>query len=408
MDGVGARRRAMVVGAGAALTLVLACASPGGATADPVIGLADDGGLITAPVNPDEVLSAGTAHGARFVRVIAYMGRYPDDDRYLTAAHRAASRGLGLDVVLALPTGSAQAGVTPPGFAAWAAQLAARLSATGAPLRVSLLNEPDLILPAGDTCDPVVAEQIVREAGYVPVRHRVRVRVRRTRIVRRVVRRHGHRRVIRRRLVWKASRWKVVTTLGASSTSTSVATVSIAQGCLSVRRARRAATFLSAGIPAVRAAAPGIEVGAGETSPCVGVEVFMRELARVGIPPVDRWAHHPYAYLQDGRQVPSPPGWMGADRLTDEAVMVHSLFGPGIPIDVTEFGVKHSAVPDPHVRAAIWRGAIASACTAQVRSVVAYQWTPTPLDQGRSWDTAIMGDGLTETPESAQLPTLRC
>jgi len=33
---------------------------------------------------------------------------------------------------------------------------------------------------------------------------------------------------------------------------------------------------------------------------------------------------------------------------------------------------------------------------------------PTPLDQGRSWDTSIMGDGLTETPESAQLPTLRC
>jgi len=408
MGAVGAWRHGVVVGTAAALAVVFACASPRAQAADPVLGLADDGSLITAPVNPDEVLSAGTAHGARFVRLIAYMGSYPGDDRYLLAAQRVAARGLGLDVVLALPPGGAQAGVTPPGFAAWAAQLAARLAATGAPLRVSLLNEPDLVLSAGDTCDPVAAAQIVREAGYVPVPHRVRVTVRRTRIVRRVVRRRGHRRIVRRRLAWKATRWKIVTTLASTSTSSTVASVSVAQGCLSVRRARRTAAFLDAAIPAVRAAVPGIQVGAGETSPLLGVEVFMRELARVGIPPVDRWAHHPYVYVQDGRQLPSPPGWLGADRLSDEATLVHTLFGAGIPLDVTEFGVKHSTVPDPQVRAAIWRAAVASACAAQVRSIVAYQWTPTPLDQGRSWDTSIMGDGLTETPESAQLPTLRC
>jgi hypothetical protein len=408
MGAVGAWRCATVVGAGAVLALALAAASPGAAAADPVLGLADDGSQITAPVDPDEVLSAGMAHGARFVRLIAYMGSYPGDDRYLLAAQRVAARGLGLDVVLALPAGGAQAGVTAPAFAAWAAQLAARLAATGAPLRVSLLNEPDLVLTAGDTCDPVAAEQIVREAGYVPGRHRVRVTVRQTRIVRRVVRRDGRRRVVRRRLVWKAHRWKVVTTLGSTSASSAIASVSVAQGCLSVRRARRAATFLGAAIPAVRAAAPGIQVGAGETSPFFGLDVFMRELARVGIPPVDRWAHHPYVFVQDGRQLASPPGWFGADRLSEEAGLVHSLFGAGIPLDVTEFGVKHSAVPDPQVRAAIWRAAIASACAAQVRSIVAYQWTPTPIDQGRSWDTSIMGDGLTETPESAQLPTLRC
>ena len=405
---VGARRRATFVGAGAALAVMLGCASPGPATADPVLGLADDGGLITAPVDPDGVLSAGAAHGARFVRLIAYMGSYPGDDRYLLAAQRIAARGLGLDVVLALPPGSAQAGVTAPAFAAWAAQLAARLAAVGAPLRVSLLNEPDLVLSAVDACDPLTAEQVVREAGYTPVRRRVRITVRRTRMVRRVVRRHGHRRIARRRLVWKAWRWQTVTTLGPTSTTSTTSSVSVAQGCLSVRRARRAATFLNAAIPAVRAAAPGIEVGAGETSPCTGVEVFTRELGRLGIPPIDRWAHHPYVYTRDGRPVPSPPGWVGADRLADEGALVHALFGAGTPLDVTEFGVKHSAIPDPQVRAEIWRTAIASACAAQVRSIVAYQWTPTPLDQGRSWDTSIMGEGLTETPESTQLPTLRC
>ena len=408
MGAVGAWRRTGVVVAGAAAWMALACSSPPVAAADPVLGLADDGSLVTAPVNPDAVLSAGAAHGARFVRLIAYMGSYPGDERYLMAAQRAAARGFGLDVVLALPFGGAQAGVTAPAFAAWAAQLAARLAATGAPLRLSVLNEPDLVLSAGDTCDPVSAARIVSEAGYVPVRHRVRVTIRRKRIVRRIVRRHGHRRVLRRRLVWKVHRWKTVTTLGATSTSHTVSSVSVAQGCLSVRRARRAATFLEAAIPAVRAAAPGIPVGAGETSPCWGVEVFMRELARVGIPAVDRWAHHPYVYAQDGRQVPSPPGWMGADRLPDEAALVRSLFGAGTALDVTEFGVRHSTVPDPHVRAAIWRAAVASACAAQVRSIVAYQWTPTPVDEGRSWDTAIMGDGLSETPESEQLPTLRC
>ncbi len=390
------------------LLIVLGCAGPGLAAADPVLGLADDGGLVTEPVNPDGVLDAGAARGVRFVRLLTYMNRYPDDDRYLWAAERAARRGLGLDVVLALPWGHAQADVTPTEFAAWAAQLAARMAAIGAPLRVSVMNEPDLLLEASDLCDPATAQRVTRQAGYVPTATRVRVKVRRSRIARRVVRRHGKRKVVRRKLVWTAHRWKTRKTLGATIRTIDSATISVAQGCLSIQRARRAATFLNAAIPAVRAAAPGIAVGAGETSACAGVGVFLRELARVGIPPVDRWAHHPYPRIADGREVASPPAQFWSDRIVEYSALVHELFGAATPIDLTEFGVKHSYVSDPHVRAEIWRTAFARACTARVRSLVAYQWTPTPGDQGRTWDTSIMGAGLTDTLESAQLPTLRC
>lgn len=391
-----------------ALMLALGGAAPTIAAADPALGLADDGGLVTQPVDPDAVLAFGSAHGATFVRLIAYMGSYPNDDRYVDAARRAAAAGFGLDVVLALPWGQAQAGVAPPAFAAWAAGLAARMAAIGPPLRVSVLNEPDLYLSASDDCDASTALRVVREAGYAPVWTRTRVTLRRSRIARRVVRRHGHRRMIRRKLVWTVHRWRTRTVLRAADTAIHVATISVARGCLSVQRARRAATFLGAAIPAVRAAAPGIEVGAGETSPLAGVEVFMRELARVGIPSVDRWAHHPYPVISDGRQVASAAGQSGSDQLVAYARLVHALFGAATPIDLTEFGVLHSLVPDPQVRASIWRTAFADACAARARSIVAYQWTPTPAGQGRSWDTSIVGAGEADTPESAQLPSLRC
>lgn len=277
----------MVAVLGAAMLVVaFGCVRPGAAAADPVLGLADDGGLVTAPVDPDGVLAAGAAHGASFVRLIAYMGSYPNDERYVQAAERAASRGMGLDVVLALPWGGAQAGVSPAAFAEWARPLAVRLAALGAPLRVSILNEPDLILSSGDSCDPATAQRVVREAGYVPSVKRVRITLRRSRITRRVVRRQGRRRVIRRKLVWKVRRWKTVKGKRLIETSGTHETITVGQGCLAIRRARRAATFLNAAIPAIRSAVPGIEVGAGETSPNPGVEVFVRELARVGIPPI--------------------------------------------------------------------------------------------------------------------------
>ena len=134
----------------------------------------------------------------------------------------------------------------------------------------------------------------------------------------------------------------------------------------------------------------------------------MRELARAGIPPLDRWAHHPYPVIEGGQQVGSSPGAFGADKLVDEAQVARSLFGASIPIDLTEFGVRHAQVPDPIVRAAIWRTTFARACTAGVRSIVAYQWTPTPAGQGRLWDSSILGDGQAETLESDQLLGLRC
>ncbi len=99
---------------------------------------------------------------------------------------------------------------------------------------------------------------------------------------------------------------------------------------------------------------------------------------------------------------------MGPDRLVQYTGLARALFGANIPVDVTEFGVHHSVVTDAYARAAFWRTTFAYACAAQSRSIVAYQWTPTPAGQGRTWDTSILGDGHSPTPESTQLPTLRC
>lgn len=409
------------------LVLVLGGVRPGVAVADPILGLADDGELVMNPANPDALLAVGAAHGVQFVRLIAYMGSYPHDDRYVQAAERVAAHGLGLDVVLALPWASAQFGIEPPRFAAWAARLAGRLAAVGAPLRLSILNEPDLYLTASDDCDPMTARRVVHDLGYGATKGRIRVAVRRTRIVQRTTRHPrrfrvsaGRRQLFRprnpaadrhrpgSRLVWKVRVWKAATVLKPADPTIDSATMTVTQGCVSIQRARRAAAFLKAAIPAVRVAAPGIEVGAGETSPLAGVGIFMRELARVGIPPIDRWAHHPYPRLAEGHEVTSLDGEAWSDRLVAHAALARQLFGAGIPLDLTEFGVLHRIVNDPAVRASIWRTAFERACAAGARSIVAYQWAPTPAGQGRTWDSSIMGDGLTETPESAQLPQLRC
>ncbi len=396
------------------------------AAADPVLGLADDGGLVTNPVNPDAVLLAGAARGMRFVRLVAYMGSYPDDDRYVHAAERAAAHGLGLDVVLALPWSTAQAGVEPSEFAAWAARLAERLSVIGAPLRLSVLNEPDLLLAASDDCNPLAVNDVVRSAGYIPTKRRVRVAVRRSRLVARsrVLRSGGHpartrrrpdrarhrthRRGRKTRVVWTSHVWKTLTFLRPVDSTIEVSRLTVRQGCLSIQRARRAAAFLAAAIPAVRRTAPGVEVGAGETSPVAGVDVFIRELARQGIPPIDRWAHHPYPCISGGTEVACASGEIGSSRLGEYAALIHELFGATLPLDLTEFGVLHRSVGDAGVRASIWRTLFARACDAGARTIVVYQWTPTPDGEGRTWDTSILGVGLSETPESTQLSALSC
>ena len=84
------------------------------------------------------------------------------------------------------------------------------------------------------------------------------------------------------------------------------------------------------------------------------------------------------------------------------------MFGAALPLDVTEFGVLHRLVADPDVRASIWQTLFARACATGVRTIVVYQWTPTPDGEARTWDTSILGAGLSETPESAQLSAVSC
>lgn len=381
------------------------CASPALA-ANPVLGVSDDAALVTNPAQPDRVLASASAHGARFVRSIAYMDRYAHDSRYLDLARQAAGQGLGMDVVLAVPHGDDQANVTPEQFASWAGRLARRLAAANPSLRLSVLNEPDFTLAESEACEPAVALRVVQRSGYSKVNVRVQVHVRRSRIGHRVVRRHGRRRVVHKKLVWKVHRWKTVQRLAKTSLS-ETPVITVRKGCQTIRRAQRAARLLRAAIPAIRAAAPGVEVGAGETSPCWSTELFMRELAKAGIPPIDRWAHHPYVLGYRGDEEPSRDGWMGSDRLVTVTQLVRELFGPGIPVDVTEFGVKHEEMPDPAVRVAIWKALYARACEAGIRSIVAYQWMP-PLEADPGWNTAIMGPGFSETPESRLLPGLDC
>ena len=184
--------------------------------------------------------------------------------------------------------------------------------------------------------------------------------------------------------------------------------MSVGRGCLSIQRARRAAAFLAAAVPAVRAAAPMADVGAGETSTVVGVDIFVRELARIGIPPIDRWAHHPYACIDQSREVACAVGAAGSSRLPEYAALIHELFGATLPLDLTEFGVLHRLVADPEVRASIWRTLFERACATGVRTIVVYQWTPTPDGEARTWDTSILGAGLSETPESALLSAASC
>ena len=239
-------------------------------------------------------------HGASFVRVIAYMGSYPDDVRYVQAAERVAAHGLGLDVVLALPRGAAQAAVTPAAFAAWRAQLAGRLAATGAPLRVSCEragpeSRGSRLLRSDDG-------RARRAPGGIHHDHEARPPARSP---------------VADRAAGHPSQWANPR----DATAHRVGQAPLEDGAdpafdlvvedqlddhrrprLPLDPARASRSRVSArccaGCPG---RGPGIEVGAGETSPCWGTEVFMRELARVGIPSIDRWAHHPYALTSDGR-----------------------------------------------------------------------------------------------------------
>jgi hypothetical protein len=402
--------------------------APGIARADPVMGMADDGALVSVPADPGGLLDLAEAHRVRFVRTLVVRGA--NETPHVVLAKMARARGLGMHAVLAVPWHQSEEDARPTSFASWAARVAARLRATEVGLRLSLLNEPDLSVKASDRCaDSVEIGEILASTGLVSSSRRVRVRVKKTkrvrrvvrrkgrrvvvwrrvavtRVVRKVVRRHGRRVVVRRRVAVWVRRWRRVTVLiprdGAARSASMQ--VSSRRGCLQVMRARRAAELLRAAIPAVRAAAPGVPIVLGETSPLPGVEPFLRELGELDIPRADGWAHHPYPVIRGGVQVRSPVGYYGADRIDDYATLVRSLFGR-MPLDLSEFGV-HRRAADDATSAAVWRRTYARACAVGARSIVAYQWEPSGWWQ--DWDTSVLTHNRAQTQVSRQLPSLHC
>ena len=387
--------------------LVVACARPAGAAADPVLGFADDGTLVTNPAAPDRVFASAGGHGARFVRLIAYMNRYPHDKRYLDVARQADCPATSGSTSRSRSPRSAS--VTPPEFAAWAARITARLAAVASPVRVSILNEPDLLLEASDDCDPTSAFVTVREAGYVPTKALVRVAVRRSRIARRVIRRHGRRRHVRRKLVWTVHRWSTRLTLGSTGRSVSGSTLTRRPG-LPLDPARADRGDVPRTPPCRRSERP------RPASRSVPVRRRRARASRCSSASSRASASHPSTA---GRTIPTRSStgagstpreeWFGFDRLVEYAGARPPAVRP-----------RDAARPDrvrrqarPYARPARSGVRLARGLRKCLRgrardSIVAYQWTPTPADQHRSWDTSVMGDDLTETPESTQLPTLRC
>jgi hypothetical protein len=381
-----------------AVLIVSALAAPPAAYGV-TLGMADDPTLVRSGT-PDALLDVGQQHNVGIVRVIASEDR--DAAQYVTLAENLRARGMTLHATLALPWGS-QDTVAPARFAEWAAGMAATLQATGVDLRVSLLNEPDWTLPAADECGtPEAVQRVVRSAGSRAVTSTTsrRVRVPRTKVVRRVVRRHGRRVVVSRRVavtrrvrVRRRAHGRTVTSwrtvpvyrwaLRATSTVSDEATDSYAtdttltprRECFAITRARIAGAYLRAAVPAVRAAAPGVPVVIGETSPNVGVVPFVAELGRQGVPAVDGWADHPYG--------------LWAAQATADAV--RAAFG-SLTLDWTEFG---SPVADgDDAAAALWRQAGALADSLGVRALVAYQWQH---EDDHAWDTSLLDPGMADT-----------
>jgi hypothetical protein len=411
--------RQLFAGIAIVATVLLAAAFAPQAHADPVVGISDDAMFLRTSSDVGALLQVGQDHQAGEWRTIAYMGR--DDARILAATQEAAARGMRVHVALTAPDFTA---VTARDFATWAAGMSGALAATGAALTVSLLNEPDLTMPAAAECDTAAAvERTVTTAGYrqgtktvaVPVTRRVRVvrrvhgkrrvtfkRVAVYRIVKRVVRRHGHRVVVRRRV--RVTRLEQRATLVSTLDTSTTLTAGPQTTCAEVGRARAAARYLRAAIPAVRNAAPDARIDIGETSPNMGVTEFYAELARISIPTFDGVAHHPYAFIRDGAPATPPDGMLTAQQIPDLASMVHRLFGD-VPIDLSEFGVNPFSVDDA-TSAQVWRATYAAACRIGARSLVAYQWWQTDGTPG--WNTALLAADGSETASSQVVTGLHC
>jgi hypothetical protein len=380
-----------------AVLIVSALAAPPAAYGVTLAG-ADDGALVYHPERRAAALDAMQVHGVTVVRTIDHM--QADQDAYVSLAADLAARGLTLRASM-MPANW----TTPDEFADDVVRQARALAATGVSLRLSLLNEPDLGLSVGeaDCDDPTVVSRSLASVDLDVVERQVRVKVRRTRVVVRVVRRHGKRTRVRRvvavsRLTSRHGRRVRVPVFryvmrtqrlveSHERTDTNV-TLTPRRGCFAVQRARRAASLMRAAIPALRSALPDVQIDAGEVSPVAGVTVYLAELARQRVPAVDGAAMHPYPAALAGWDSSALP----LERFDDAVTLLHRAFGD-VPVDVTEFGQMVGSEPD-----AAWARAMPVFCSAGAREVTAYQWddASTGLDSG--WNTSLLAPGLVDTP----------
>lgn len=345
-----------------AIVLVAFAVAPAAANAVE-LGVADDMNIGYRPDLPAMM----RADGFTWLRLVAYQG--DPLDRTLAAAQRGREAGLRVQVVLTPRYGEA-----PDGFAGWARSVSAQLATVGVQ-RVSLLNEPDLWLPAADRCD---TDLEVRRtlAGENVTSRRVRawVRVRKWRWTFRWTGRYPHLTPhLRRRPIFVRRRMMAIR-ITRTPTSTEDVSLTPRWGCLEIHRAEMAARVWRETIPAVRAAAPGMQVLIGETSPVTGVGLFLQALPG-SLPQADGWAHHPY---------PSSTVELGLDHA---GRLGHPY---GLPVYWTEFGthVRTDRYAQPIGEAiSNWRDALERAKQLDVRQVVAYGYLPT----GKGWDTAIGG-----------------
>jgi hypothetical protein len=280
----------------------------------------------------------------------------------------------------------------PQAIADWSAQMAAHFAPEVA--RFSILNEPDLTIPAADDCDPETVQRMV--AGDLGAK---------IRWVKQYVRRGGH--SVHRVFSggWRkgrayAPRWQAVYRWVRRSEQPAgdVArqlVLTVRQGCLKVQRGRIYRRIFSAAEPLVRAAAPGAQVLAGETSPVDGVDLFIGQVVPVH---ADGWAHHCYQWNLTPTQ--STGGFGIGDTARVQALVGMPLFytecgypNPDSAWNLSKWTTLFTHDSEPPAYAAMWR----FARDRGVREMSQYGWCRSP---GTGWDTALMsGDGCDPSPE---------
>jgi hypothetical protein len=404
------------------IALAVTCCSPAFAFVPDRVAQ-DDGTILCRWHDRDRALTQMRAAGFTHVRITVTHspgsdgvglatcgepGALEDYDRAVAAV-----RAAGLTPQLTLAWSHA---TDADAIALWMGRMAAHFSPEVQ--RFSVLNEPDLSIPASDLCDPENVTRLVTSGALHQttsswwsrryLRHRVRIK-RHGRVVKVWRYLYGWRlgtwggppyaRVRVRLYRWVAHSRAVV----ADETSDSQQPVTtIREGCLRIQRARIYHRIFEAAAPVIRAAAPGAQLLAGETSPVPGVDLFIQAALPVD---ADGWAHHCYQW--DLTPTQSTGGFGIGDTAKVQALV-------GMPLFYTECGYPnadssrnqtrwnglftHDNLPDAYVQ--MWQ----FARDQGVREMSQFQWCSNQTD---GWETALMvGPGCDPGPEYQALAQL--